>query len=311
MKSDAALHVAVGVIRDSHGNVLVTRRARHVHQGGLWEFPGGKLEAGESVLQALRRELYEEVGIEVLAATPLIKISHDYGDRRVLLDVWNVPAYSGSEMAREGQAMLWLAPQQLGELSFPVANLPIIKAAQLPEYYPILEGRSVAEVLSNCRRILQGNIRLMQLRVKSLPQTDVAQALAPVLEICRERKVQLLLNSDLPISPALADGVHLSSRALLACDAKPSGYPWVAASCHNLLELRHAEKLAVDFAVLAPVQETATHPGQRPLGWEGLTALIEQSNIPVFAMGGLGIDDLDRAREAGAQGLAGISAFLK
>ncbi len=310
MISSSPLHVAVGVIRDADGNILITRRAKHAHQGGLWEFPGGKIELGESVQDALRRELREEIGISIEAATPLIKIRHDYGDRHVLLDVWNVTAFSGVARACEGQAMHWVAPERLNSFSFPAANLPIIKAARLPNCYAILEGRSSAEVLDNCERILHGGIRLLQLRVKSLPFDDLMQVWSLISERCRRQRVTLLVNSDLPIKAEQADGIHLSSRALLASDVRPSGYAWVAASCHNLAELRHAEMLGVDFAVLAPVLATCTHPDAVPLGWAGLTELLEQTNLPVFALGGLGLDDLDKTRFAGAQGLAGISAFL-
>lgn len=304
------LHVAVGVIRDGNGKILITRRAQHAHQGGLWEFPGGKLEAGEPVRQALARELAEEIGIEVQAASPLIRINHDYGDRHVLLDVWNVTAFAGQATGCEGQAMRWIDAEQLQEFDFPAANLPIIAAAQLPHYYAILEGKSPAEVLDNCRRILASGIKLLQFRVKSLPVADLQNLLELVSELCWQQQVRLLINSDLPVNIANAQGLHLSSRALLACTERPQGYRWVAASCHNLAELQRAETLGLDFAVLAPVQATASHPGVAALGWHALTELLEQINLPVFALGGLGRRDLDRALAAGAQGIAGISAFL-
>ncbi|WP_347988188.1 Nudix family hydrolase [Methylomonas sp. AM2-LC] len=308
--SVTALHVAVGVITDNLGNILLTQRAKHVHQGGLWEFPGGKLELGESVERALIRELQEEVGILVELATPLIKVRYDYGDRCVLLDVWRVSRFSGQAMACEGQSMCWLPAKRLGELSFPAANYPIIKAAQLPSLYAILEGQTVEEVLSNCRCILQRDIKLLQLRIKSLSVTDVEFVLPKILASCQLQQVKLLINSDLPVATAQGDGIHLTSRALLACRVRPKNYAWVAASCHNLAELKHAEQLGVDFAVLAAVQSTATHPKQQPLGWDLVSDWIDQVNIPVYVMGGLTLGDLDRAFSAGAQGVAGISAFL-
>ncbi len=303
------LHVAVGVIRDGDGRILITQRAKHAHQGGLWEFPGGKLEAGEPVQQALARELEEEVGIQVQSAAPLIRINHDYGDRHVLLDVWNVTAFAGQARGCEGQAMRWIDAEQLREFSFPAANLPIIAAAQLPHYYAILEGRSATEALDNCRRILATGIKLLQFRVKSLPLADLQNVFEQVSQLCRQQQVSLLGNADLPIDTSNAQGLHLSSRALLACDKRPNGYRWVAASCHSLDELRHAEALGLDFAVLAPIQATISHPDATPLGWQTLTELLEQINLPVFALGGLGRRDLDRALAAGAQGIAGISAF--
>lgn len=302
------LHVAAAVVRDGNGRILITQRAKHAHQGGLWEFPGGKLEAGETPQQALVRELREEVGIEVKTAQPLIKVRHDYGDRRVLLDVWSVDDFDGEAWGCEGQALQWIAPQQLSDFAFPAANLPIIKAALLPSYYGILEGNSVEQVLVRCQQFLQAGVSLIQLRLKSLPIESRQAVAEQVLVICQQRSVKLLLNSDLQLADFQCDGVHLSSRTLQTCQQRPKGL--VGASCHNLDELRLAEKLALDFAVLAPIQPTTTHPDAHPLGWQQMQALIEQVNLPVYALGGLRLDDLELALANGAQGLAGISTFL-
>ena len=124
------VHVAVGVICDSQGRLLIARRHENSHQGGLWEFPGGKVEAGESVLQALQRELEEELAIELLAARALLKVEHDYGDKAVLLDVWLVERFSGQAVGREGQPLRWVAPGALADFDFPAANLPIVQACQ-------------------------------------------------------------------------------------------------------------------------------------------------------------------------------------
>ena len=310
MVNSPALHVAVGVIRDGDGKILLTQRASHVHQGGLWEFPGGKLEAGEGVLQALQRELQEEVGIEVLAAQPLIKINYQYPDLTVLLDVWQVIRFSGRAMAHEGQAMQWVAPQQLSEFSFPAANLPIITALRLPDRYAILEGHTTEQVLDHLDKIIQGGVSLLQLRIKSLPSTEIHGVYRAVWTKCQQHNIRLLINSDLPLSHAKADGIHLSSRALLACQTRPA-FEWVAASCHNLQELQHAENIGVDFLVLAPILPTSTHPNVPILGWENMSTLIEQVNLPVFALGGLNLQDIDQVLQAGGQGIAGISTFLR
>ncbi|MFM8340664.1 MAG: Nudix family hydrolase [Methylomonas sp.] len=302
------LQVAAAVVRDGNGRILITQRAKHAHQGGLWEFPGGKLEAGETPQQALIRELREEVGIEVKSAQPLIKVRHDYGDRRVLLDVWSVDDFDGVAWGCEGQALQWIAPQQLSDFAFPAANLPIIKAALLPSYYGILEGNSVEQVLARCQQFLQAGVSLIQLRLKSLPLESRQSLAQQVLTICQQHAVKVLLNSDLVLADFQGDGIHLSSQALQACQQRPAGL--VGASCHNLDQLRLAEKLALDFAVLAPIQPTTTHPDANPLGWQQMQALIEQVNLPVYALGGLRLDDLDQALANGAQGLAGITTFL-
>ncbi|MDD2740131.1 MAG: Nudix family hydrolase [Methylomonas lenta] len=310
MANCLALHVAVGVVRDGDGRILLTQRAKHVHQGGLWEFPGGKLDPGESVFQALQRELQEEVGIDVLDAQPLIKINHQYPDLSVLLDVWQVKRFSGLASALEGQAMQWVTPQQLSEFDFPAANLPIITASRLPDRYAILEGHTTQQVLEHLDKIIRNQVSMLQLRIKSLPHAEIETVYRAVWAKCRQHSIRLLINSDLPLSHAKADGIHLSSRALLASQTRPKAYEWVAASCHNLPELKHAENIGVDFVVLAPILPTSTHPDATSLGWENMTALIEHVNLPVFALGGLSLQDVDQILHAGGQGIAGISAFL-
>jgi 8-oxo-dGTP diphosphatase len=124
------VHVAVGVVSDGGGRILVSRRPEHVHQGGLWEFPGGKVEATETVAQALCRELSEELAIDVVESEPLLSIRHDYVDKAVLLDVWWVSAFRGEPHGREGQPWRWVALDELRTLSFPQANRPIIAAIE-------------------------------------------------------------------------------------------------------------------------------------------------------------------------------------
>ncbi|MFK8042219.1 8-oxo-dGTP diphosphatase MutT [Congregibacter sp.] len=124
----ALVHVAVAVILGDHEQVLLTQRHANSHQGGLWEFPGGKLEPGESLSSALIRELREELGIEVSAHYALLQIEHDYGDKRVLLDVHCVTEFDGEPSPCEGQPMRWVDVTELGDYAFPQANEPILRA---------------------------------------------------------------------------------------------------------------------------------------------------------------------------------------
>jgi len=123
------VHVAVAVITDEDKTgkkVLIAKRPDHVHKGGLWEFPGGKVENTESVLEALTRELKEELAISVLNAAPLLKVQHDYPEKSVLLDVWEVTQFSGSAIGNEGQPVAWVPVDQLNGYQFPEANHPIL-----------------------------------------------------------------------------------------------------------------------------------------------------------------------------------------
>ncbi len=124
------IDVAVAVVRDGEGRVLLTRRREDAHQGGLWEFPGGKREAGESIAAALARELREELAIELRSHAPLLTVEHDYGDKRVRLDVQLVHEFGGDPVPCEGQPMRWVSVLELSDYAFPKANVPIVEQLQ-------------------------------------------------------------------------------------------------------------------------------------------------------------------------------------
>ena len=306
------MHVAVGVIKNKNGDILISLRPDSVHQGGLWEFPGGKVEKGESVKQALIREIKEELDITVQGLMPLIKINHQYTDLIVLLDVWTVSFFSGVPKGYEGQMIKWVSPGQLTHHPFPAANFPIITAAKLPAEYAILLGNEEDVLLKNLYILLGKGIKLIQFRAKTLSAEAVKSFIKLAYPLCQQKGVVLLVNSAVKnVSKINVDGIHLTSRDLLALKQRPAEYLWVAASCHNQIELQHAEQIGVDFAVLAPVLPTLTHLDAEPLGWPNFKALVNNTKLPVFALGGMQKEDKVTALEAGAQGIAGITAFLR
>ncbi|QGU31866.1 Nudix family hydrolase [Thermochromatium tepidum] len=305
-----AIHVMVGVIADSAGRILITRRPDQVPQGGLWEFPGGKLESGESPESGLARELDEELGIQVHASRPLIRVQHDYGDRRVLLDVHRVDRYGGVPHGREGQPLTWLVPEALDPALFPAADRPIITALRLPPLMLITgedPGRADA-FLARLGRALEAGVRLVQLRAHPLGARDYARLAQAAYDLCNHRGAKLLLNRDpAEVSGVPRHGLHLNSRVLMGLKGRPGrSDEWVGASCHDPEQLARAVTLGLDYALLSPVRPTASHPGARPLGWETFAAWVDPVPLPVYALGGLTMDDLDAAFRHGAQGIAAI-----
>ena len=165
MSEPRRIHVIAAVIRDGQGRILIARRPDHVHMGGLWEFPGGKLERDEPRFDGLVRELREELGISVTEARPLLDIRHDYPDKSVRLDVWLVTGFEGEAHGAEGQPVRWVSSCELDEYEFPTANSPIVRAAQLPERYLITPDVSdEAELFAGLQRAREAGIRLVQLR---------------------------------------------------------------------------------------------------------------------------------------------------
>jgi 8-oxo-dGTP diphosphatase len=307
------IHVAAAAIRDPQGRVLISKRADHLHQGGLWEFPGGKVEAGESVLQALSRELQEELDIIPLDMEPLIKVCHQYDDRQVVLDVYRVFRYEGEARGMEGQPLRWVGPEQMQAEEFPAADRPVITALQLPDRYLITgEDPSNASIfLPRLENALKRQIRLVQLRAHLLDDSAYGRLLGRVKPLCQEYAAKLLVNRPESSSAWMqaADGIHLPSHQLMALSERPQGEGLVGASCHNSVELQRASELKLDYVLLSPVEPTASHPGVEGLGWDGFTAMVESVNLPVYALGGMKSALLDRVKVAGGQGIAAIREF--
>ena len=309
------LHIAVGVVVSRAGHeVLIARRHPQSHQGGLWEFPGGKRQPGESRYAALCRELEEELGIHVLAAHPLRCFDFAYPDQAVRLDVWAVDDWEGTPRGNEGQAIRWMDTAVLDPAGFPAANGRIIRDLALPELYfitPDCEDYG-AGFLEGLESVLRSGVRLLRLRSTNLAGQARRRALEQAAALCDRYGGALLGSGPADNKVAGVRGLHLDGRTLMQLEARPAYEPaWVAASCHNLEELQQAARLALDFCVLGPVKPTASHPGGTVLGWERFAELAAAATIPVYALGGLNPDDLETARRHGAHGVALISALWK
>jgi 8-oxo-dGTP diphosphatase len=306
------IHVVAGVITDRRGRILLARRTRGRDLAGFWEFPGGKVDPGETPPQALARELREELGIEAEPGEPLIAVPHRYPHKRLRLDVRRIAGYRGTPKGLDGQALAWVPPHKLASYPMPAADRPVVAALHQPALYlvtPDLNGDD-ADWLAALARALDAGVRRVQLRSVTTDAPRWAALCARAVSLCRKAGAEVLINHDVALACALGVGVHLRAAQLAGLPQRPlpSDVP-VAASCHTLEELREAERLSCDFAVVGPVRETATHPGAPGLGWPGFAALREHSALPLYAIGGLGPQDVAEARQHGAQGIAAIRSL--
>ena len=303
------------VITDARGRVLLARRDGTSDLAGLWEFPGGKLEPGETPEQALVRELQEELDITVEVGPPLMQVPQQYPDKRLRLDVRRVTVWQGKPRGHEGQALTWVAPEKLARYSMPPADLPVVAALQQPDRYLVTPepGMDDDAWLETLTQAAATGIRRVHLRAPGLAETDPERwrrLVRRAVERLRGAETEVLVGADVALARELGVGVHLRAMQLagLATRPLPEGSP-VAASCHAADELRAAQALGCDFAVVGAIRATATHPEARPLGWAGFEALREIAALPLYAIGGLAPADIDEARTHGAQGIAAIRAL--
>lgn len=302
------IRVAVGVIRQAN-QILLSKRHADAHQGGLWEFPGGKCEPHETSKQALQRELKEELGIQITQHRPLIRISHAYPGRNVLLDVHLILSWQGEPHSLEGQPIEWVALHKLHEYAMPAADRPIVDAIRLPDRYAITPAQinNTATFLQDLQHALDSGLKLLQFRAFGLSDTAYKTTLEQAQAYCAGQHAQLMLNGDPELARQMQiDGLHLNSRQLLACHQRPEGFAWVAASCHTRQDLQHAQMIGANFAVLSPVLPTQSHPDAEPLGWQRFAEMIGPVAMPVYALGGMRPDLMQTAWQSGAQGIAGI-----
>jgi len=306
------VHVAVAIILNQNQEVLISLRAKDSHQGGLWEFPGGKLENNESAYDALKREIFEELGISILKASPFKKIKFDYTDKQVLLDVWIIDSYTGEPRGSEGQQIKWQSIYDLRLKCFPAANRSIINSLQLPEKYMITGSFSDKEdFLLKLEVSLKKGISLVQLRCKEYSKNEYIKLADKASTLCKSYNAKLLLNTTEEIFSDLnVDGLHLTSKMLNTIQHRPiSDELLLSVSCHTDDEIKKAKQLEADIILLSPVKETMSHPGVQGIGWAQFKNLSESIDAPVYALGGMSTADLIDAKKSGAQGVAAITCF--
>ncbi|HEY5900679.1 MAG TPA: Nudix family hydrolase [Burkholderiales bacterium] len=293
------IEVAAAVIERPDGRFLLAQRPAGKVYAGYWEFPGGKVERGESAEHALFRELHEELGIDVESAYPWITREHVYPHGHVRLNFFRVTRWRGEPQPREDQAIAWQAPDApIAEPMLP-ANAPVLASLALPHEYAITDaGRlGTARMLSLLERRLQQGLKLVQIRE---PKLDGAAR-----ELFTQQAVGLAHRYGCKVMVKRGDGgdgIHYTSAELMRLERRPAGR-LAAASCHTAAELERAMRLDLDFVVLGPVLEKGD---AKPLGWEGFAALLRGVTLPVYAIGGVALSNMEAAWRAGAHGVAMI-----
>ncbi|MDH5263940.1 MAG: Nudix family hydrolase [Betaproteobacteria bacterium] len=304
----AITEVAAAVIERPDGTFLLACRPEGKPYPGYWEFPGGKIEAGEEPRAALDRELREELGIEVREATPWVTRVYAYTHATVRLHFFRVTAWDGEPKPLEDQAIAWQRVESPDVSPMLPANAPVLAALALPAVMVVSDAARTGFDAWSLKLSAQviGERLLVQIREKELEPQRVQFLLSRALTRGTPFGALVVVNSDCGSWPQ-ADGAHLTSRALMAATGRPAGRI-VGASCHDAHEIAQAARLGLDYVVVGPVKPTASHPAASPLGWDAFAALVKDCPLPAYAIGGLTRADLPQAKRHGAHGVALRSA---
>lgn len=310
---EAPVDVAVAVLVRPDGAVLLARRPRTKVYAGYWEFPGGKIEPGEAASQALAREVREELAAEVEEAYPWMTHVFSYPHATVRLHFYRVLRWRGEVRAKEHEGLAWRSPEAVDVSPLLPANGPVLRALKLPSEYAISQAAALGceAFLARLQVRLREGLALIQLRELDFSIEKRLRLAQRVIALARPWGAKVLLNSDVELARRVgADGVHLAARQVAALRDRPD-LPLVGASCHDQAELRAAERLGADFAVLGPVKATPSHPERAPIGWDGFEQALRAASIPVFALGGIVPGDMRTAWSRGAHGISMVRGAWK
>jgi len=326
--------IAVGIIvKDKQ--ILISKRHADAHQGGKWEFPGGKIEKNESDTDALKRELFEELDITPIRFHPKINIPFHYQNNnksvKVILKVYQVEKFNGIAIGKEGQEIRWVKINELNKFNFPQANRAIITAINLPSHYYITENFQYLNAQKQLEQIhtyhCNHEVDSKLLQCRSNIDDNSLKQLTTVLNTASDNQFLIQLNSRFyqelkNISHAelskmlqfyqnkgVQIGLHLTSHDLHDYHSLDLTLfnSYISASCHHMEDIMIANECKIDFIVISPVNETKSHPEAKAIGWEKFSQLCFAAQMPVYALGGMTSSELMTAINHGAQGIAGIS----
>ncbi len=304
--------IVVGIIYNkTKDKILISQRSDHVHQGGLWEFPGGKKIKNESQFSTLKREIHEEIDITINQSHHLVSYEYDYTDKPIRLCAWIIDHWDGVPKANESQKIEWVDYKALSKIDFPTANKRLITTLALAPIYVITPNLKEYDVhfYSVIEELLKNGLKILQFRSPLISAKQHQVIVEKLVTLCEKYACKLIYNGK--INDAIgygAHGVHLSSDRLMKEKIRPVSEMFlVGASCHNEIELLHAERIGLDYCVLSLVHQSTSHINKTGMGWKKFFLLSQLVSIPVYALGGVMPSEFKIARKNGSHGIAMIS----
>lgn len=306
LKSQKWVEVAIGLLRRNN-TICLSLRQSHQHLADHWEFPGGKIEQGETPQQALTREFNEELGVNTTDWQPLIVVPWRYEKVSVRLHVFQTEQFTGEPQGMEGQQVAWCPIEDLAHKHFPEANKGILQALNLPNIYmSIGKFESEQACLLQFNQALQQGVKLVQIKSKGLDDAQFIRLGNLLADCATQQGAKLLLNA----APekldwvANAAGIQLSSKQAQDYTSRPiPESKLLAVSTHTRQQIEHALTIGADMILISPIKFTSAHADITPIGWQGLQALVNEIPVPVYGLGGMQLEDLLEAKSAGAQGI--------
>ena len=292
---------------------MLGKRTRSQSWAGWWEFPGGKLEKNETPSKALEREIYEELGVNINEYKQWTTRRVFEKHKTTTLYFFIITSWSGEIRGKEGQEICWVNIKTFDSKKILPPNQVIHRALknELGDIFAITNHQEIASdvffhILKN--KINKG-LSFLQIREKNLSKKDLITFIGQIKEVLKKTDVKIVINSSIRLAYEFElDGVHLTSKQLYELEKFPKDL-LVGVSCHSIKDLQVAEQKSADYVVLGPVKKTPSHPKSDFLGWENFRALVESSNLPIYAIGGMKKDDISISFDKGSVGIASQRDF--
>ncbi len=296
--------VAVGIVHNAQERLLFAQRPEGKPYAGWWEFPGGKIEAGETLERALSRELREELGIQILDCHHWLTQRFEYPHAHVSLQLCHVYGFKGEPQSLEGQAFQW-GKADAPPLPFLPAALSVLKAMQLPSVLRFTSAHEWGfERWGSALELLPAGLVIVHEPMAT--QTDAKRVFDACMawKAISPRQRTVIVSSSHPQAWwGLCEGVHLTHSDLLTVRHRPSCY-WVGADVQDAASLQVAAKLGCNYATLGTVLPSQSYPQNKTLGWGTLGEILSGTEIACYALGGMNENHLPLAQAAGAVGIA-------